>query len=285
MSTPNDPVLRGALGGELVPELVGGGSVYLTGEDQLRVTVLNAAAAVRVQLSGRLLNTSGEIVPYSHDFLPSTDRSVATMTRSIGEGWLLEASVKTIAGAPLIGQCYAILSIVRGSTGNQVDLSTLGAGYVTAVQRLAWPGAGFQSSLDGGGALRSITGAVPAAGAEVSETVPTGARWELISFAALLTTSATVSNRSANHTLDDGANIYFRADSNLAHAASIALLYVLATCFTIPSSTNGLAYQKPLPPNIRLGAGHRIRTQTTNLQAGDQWSAVQYLVREWIEGA
>ena len=38
-----------------------------------------------------------------------------------------------------------------------------------------------------------------------------------------------------------------------------------------------------LPFNNRLGAGHRIRTKTNNIQGADQHGPVQYLVREWFD--
>ena len=37
--------------------------------------------------------------------------------------------------------------------------------------------------------------------------------------------------------------------------------------------------------DLILLAGHRIRTSTSSLQAGDDWGAPQLLVEEWLEGA
>lgn len=281
---PKDTDSVEQLGGELLPDLVGANSVYLTGEDSLRVSVLNAAAGVRMQVSGRILTTRGTIVDYSHDFAPSTDRTIATLTRPIGEGWLLEATVRAIAGSPQIGQSYAIVSIVRGATGNVIDLSTLAAGYVTAVQRLAWPASGVSNSLDGGGALRSITGAVPAAGAEIAETVPTGARWELITFCAQLVTSATVGNRTPQLTIDDGALLFYRFAGAPAQVASTTFRrqwFAGAAGAAVDANNNQLM---ALPIGIRLGSGYRLRTVTAGIDGTDQWSLIQYLVREWIEG-
>jgi hypothetical protein len=45
-----------------------------------------------------------------------------------------------------------------------------------------------------------------------------------------------------------------------------------------------LALQIPVPFNIRLAAGARIKTVTAAIQAGDQYTAPQYLVREFLEG-
>lgn len=285
MAGPDTPLPRGALGGELLPSLVGISSIYLTGEDQLRLTIFNAGAAVRVQLSGRLLTTSGEVVAFAHDVLPATDRSASTLTRAIGEGWLLEATARTIAGTPLIGQCFAVLSIVRGSTGNFVDLSTLAAGYVTVANRLAWPGTGVQSSLDGAGALRSILGATPGAGGNVLETVPTGARWELLSLQFTFTTAVAAANRRVILILDDGVNNYAFVTANFTQAASLAFTYMWAQALNSVQDANLSTIMAPLPNNLRLGSGHRIRSSTQAIQGADQFSVVTYLVREWIEGA
>jgi hypothetical protein len=42
---------------------------------------------------------------------------------------------------------------------------------------------------------------------------------------------------------------------------------------------------RSLPSMMFLSAGHRIRTVTAAIQAADAYTAVQYLVREWLEGA
>lgn len=54
-----------------------------------------------------------------------------------------------------------------------------------------------------------IVGANPAAGAEVSETVPAGETWCLLGVRVTLVTSATVATRQPILTLDDGTNIFF----------------------------------------------------------------------------
>jgi hypothetical protein len=40
-----------------------------------------------------------------------------------------------------------------------------------------------------------------------------------------------------------------------------------------------------IPNGLMLLAGHRIRTNTQNLQVTDDWGAPQFLVKEWLEGA
>jgi len=48
--------------------------------------------------------------------------------------------------------------------------------------------------------------------------------------------------------------------------------------------TNQDGYTAPFPVDVRMGAGHRIRSVTLGIQAGDQFDQVQYLVREWMTG-
>lgn len=260
-------------------------ALYVTGEDQLRLTVLNALAGVTVTIRGRCEDLSGRVVPFGSTLTPASDRTASQVTVRLGEGWLLNAHAFVSAAAPLTGQTFAILSLIRGEGTAALELATLAAGPITTVQRLSYPGSSVANSLENAGAIRAIGGATPAAGNDVAEVVPTGARWELLSFRATLTTSATVANRYPSMWLDDGTNEFFISNGGGPEAASDAEVHVwvqgvpISSAFLIGRALN------PLPTGIRLGAGFRIRTQTNGLQATDQWSAVRYLVREWLEGA
>jgi hypothetical protein len=260
-------------------------AIYVNGEESLRVSVLNALAGVRVRIAGRFLHLDGRIEPIVDTILPTSDRVVSVKTLPLAAGWLMNAQASVNAGAPLTGQTFAILSLVRGRTGAFEELATLAAGPITAVQRLAWPGSLVGNSLDGAGALRTIVGSAPGAGAEISETVPTGARWELLTFDTTLTTSATVANRMPALRFQDGASVLGLFPASTVITASAA------TGLTWAASAPGVS---PLPlirqsiaigAGIRLGSGAVIGTTTTALQAGDVYTQPRYLVREWIEGA
>jgi hypothetical protein len=267
------------------PALAGPG-FYLHPDDNLRITVYNALATVRVKATGRRLDAiSGRVEPFEHEFTPTSDRVASIITRRLGEGWLLNLQLFASNAAPLHGQAFAVASIVRGQEGFVVDLATLAAGYVTAKQRVAWPGGIITSSLEGHGALRSIAGSTPAAGAEISETVPTGARWELLAFEATFVTSAVAANRVPQLTIDDGTTVVFRLGAALNQAASLTQRRSWFQGAPAPYLDNASNLPLPIPSNVRLGSGFRIKTVTAAIDVGDQYSAVQYLVREWIEGA
>jgi hypothetical protein len=263
----------------------GGAPIYSAGGEALLVSVMNAAAGVTVTVTGRTLALGdSKPSPFAAAIVPATDRSVSTRIIPIPDGWLLSAQAIVSAGSPLTGQTFVKLSLIHGTTSTSPELWTLCADYVTAKQALSYPGAGIIDPTETAGALRSIAGTTPGAGAEISETVATGARWEPLALAFTLTTAVAVANRAVQLTIDDGASIYFRASVNVNQPASLVYNYGFVQGYGNPSISQVFALLSILPMNARLGSGHRIKTVTANLQAADQFSAVQYLVREWIEG-
>ena len=262
---------------------------YFAGDDNLRVTVLNGLAGVTVRVAGRFLHCEAgaapRIEPFAHTLVPASDRTASTLTTRLGTGWLLDVQAIASGGTPLTGQTFVILSVVRGLSGGIEDLATLAAGYLTSTQRVVWPGDRIHDSLDGGGALRSISGTTPAPGAEISETVPAGARWQLLAFRAQLVTDANVASRVIRLLVDDGANILAHTSTNVGQATALTYTYgwVQGPMTGAVGQVNALLFG--LPNLLLLGAGWRIRTSTASIQVGDQFSLVQYLVREWIEGS
>jgi len=264
------------------PELEVGG-FYFAGDDQLRITSWNSLANVRVVVTGRFVHADdGHIEAFSEVHTPNTNRTAASDTYGRARGWLTDLSVLVTGATPQRGQTFVRVDVVRGLGAGAIALSTFIQGYVTATQRLAYPGSIVSDSLTGPGTMRSITGTDPAAGSEISETVPTGARWRYVSLRASLVTDATVANRTPNIFFDDGANVYAAAGVNFNHAASTTLAYSFDAVAVTQVQTS-LNAQVSTPGNLVLAAGHRFRTSTGSLQAGDNWGAPQYAVEEWLE--
>lgn len=264
------------------PSVVSGLGFYFGGDDRIRLTSWNSLASVTIVLTGRFVHLDGRVEPFSDVHTPATNRTAATSTFQRAQGWLTDLSALVTGAAPLRGQTFVRVDVVRGQGSVDTPLSTLMQGYVTATKRLAYPGSVVEDSLAGQGAIRSITGTNPAAGAEISETVPTGARWRFMALRATLTTDGTAANRTPNLLFDDGANIYAACGVNSNQVASTAVAFHfvdVGQTFT-QTTLNG---QVSTPANLVLAAGHRIRTSTGALQAGDDWSAPQYAVEEWLE--
>jgi hypothetical protein len=262
--------------------LVGGG-LYLTGDDNLRITTIGALAGAVLAIEGRLVTPEGVAIPIAERHVPSSAYATLTQILPMSEGILTHLQVRATSGAALRGHCFAVVEVVRGGGTNAQPLGTLLADYVTATGRLAWPGSPIASSISGPGRLRSIAGTDPAAGVEISETVPPGVRWRLVSFQGTLTTSAAVANRFPGILIDDGTTVLLFSRSLAAQTASNGVNHSWAD-WGAQSTTLGSPNALPIPPGLILAAGFRIRTSTAALDVGDNWTAPQYLVEEWLEG-
>lgn len=256
---------------------------YMTGEDVLQISGWNITTGVRLTVSGRFLTLDGRVQSFAHDVALTTDRVIASVVRQIGEGWLLNLTVTTGGTASIFGATFARVQVVRGVAASGVVIGTLCSGYVTSVQPIAFPGGRVRSMGEGPGNIRSVTGTNPAAGVEISETVPTGAIWRLIAFAVLFVTDATVANRLPILVVDDGATAFYGADPPEAQAANGNATWAVGAGISRLTLTGGTRLWA-FPNDIRLRAGSRIRTTTIALQAGDNFAAPQLLVEEWIEG-
>jgi hypothetical protein len=255
---------------------------YLTGEEELQLTSLANVAGVTLTIAGRILRPDNTISRIAFTHAPNSNRTTATKIVPLSEGWLLGLTVRATAGTPPFGSVWVAFDLLLGQSNATQVMQTLGAGFCTTNTPFQLPFGVNMLPLDGPGNLRSITGTTPGAGAEISETVPTGARWEPLAFRFQLATSATVANRGKILTFDDGANEYHRVESNANQAASSTFFYAHAQGHSAGSTGVGATVMNHLPGNFRMGAGHRIRTSTGGIQVGDQYSAVQYLVREWL---
>jgi hypothetical protein len=233
----------------------GGSPIYFTGEDALKLTVQNAASGVIVTLTGRMLPFGAtRPVPFKQTLTPATDRTASSVVVGIGDGWLLNAQAIVSTGSPLTGQCFARLSVVHGLTSVAEELFSLGADYVTSKQPMSYPGSGVLDSTDGAGAIRSITGTNPAAGAEISETVPAGARWEFLAMFFVLVTSATVASRLLTALFDDGANTLIQAEADSSQAASGTVSYTASSFGTSQDIISNVTHVQ-VPMKIILPAG------------------------------
>ncbi len=260
----------------------GGAPFYLSGEDHLQVRAFNTAN-VTLAIVGRVLTVDGRILPFAESFIPSTGGALDTKAVQLTEGWLLNAAVQVSSGTPTASQCLVVLRVVRGLTSVAQSLGTLAQGYATASQEPSWPLTTTTPASGGGSAssstYRVVTGTDPAAGAQISETVPVGKRWRVMALSAVLTTDATVGNRQVSFLFDDGANVFFGADVVGNQTAGYAQRYNLGDGLTDAVSGAEIS-RKALPTQMWLPAGSRIRTSVAGFQAGDNWAAPFILIEE-----
>lgn len=254
-----------------------------SGEDNLRIAAANSLTGVTLAIQGRRMTAKGTVEAFAWTFTPSADRLVTSTLFPLGVGAVLNLTIFAATGTPQIGQTFVQAKLVRGFSGAIVVLGTILQGYVTSNQELAWPGSPIQSSIETGGYPRVVLGTNPALGAQLTETVPTGARWELQGFIAALTTSAVAGTRQPALVFDDGTFTYGIAVNPGTLAPSSTISFVWQPGVPSAPSGGGFAPLGNLAVPVVMLAGHRMRSSSNNFDAGDQWDQVHYLVREWLQ--
>lgn len=136
------------------------------------------------------------------------------------------------------------------------------------------------------GVLKVVTGTDPAAGVEITQTVPAGKAWELIAVRFTLVTDATAANRDVALLLDDGTTVFTKLNRPGSIIASKTYDLNFVTDFGFAGQENGLATSstRPMPSGIILGPGYRVRTSTDSIQAGDNYGAPALYVAEYDVG-
>ncbi len=263
--------------------LAGPEPFLFTGEDALQIDSFGSIVGVTLTVSGVMLSEGLQLLPFSFTHTPSSNRTLVTTRTSVGSGWLQHLRVTVSTGAPLVGQVFVFARACRGTTSVALPLGTIVSGYMTGNSDLFWPGVSPASPLDGAGAIRSIVGTAPGLGAEILETVPTGARWEVISFQATLTTSGVAGNRTPTLKIDDGVNIFFRVSISQNETSGATWFNNFSEDIPVTVDAGNKMFTVPIPSVIGLIAGSRIGTSTAGLLAGDQYAAPVYLVRERLE--
>lgn len=256
-------------------------NLYLTLEDRLRVQVINSVAGIEVDIQARIQLADGQVIPMRQQLLPGATRALQTFEFDLCEGFLLDLTVSTPTANTRVGGCFVVCGLIRGTGTNAIPSRTLISNYVNSGNFIGWPEGPSQQSIQGAGLARSVQQANPAAGADVVITVPTGARWLIQSLSAQLVTSAAVANRTPHLVVDDGANTLFNSPASAAQAAGVTVVY--SACGGVQAAFADGAAVLPIPDVSSYLQGWRIRTLTTNLQAGDQWQNIWLNVIEWLE--
>jgi hypothetical protein len=273
------------------PNVVGGGRVisspfqfFVDGADNLLVEGWNTVASARLEIVYRFVEPTGTVRVERHELTLTADRVGAERIIGLQPGALLNMSVVAIGAAPRIGQTFVCVKLVRGTGAAAIVVGLLLQGYVTAEQGLGWPGSPIVDSITGGGVIRTISGTNPAAGAEISEAVPTGARWQLLYLRTNLVASAAVAVRAPNLRLNttSGANkCFIPAPQTITAGQDVGITWGSGSAqFSDTGNRQSLA---SLPNDVILLAGETINTVTFNLDVGDDWAGPQLVVREWLE--
>ena len=258
------------------------GALLLSADEQIFVDVFNSLAGNVLNLGARLLRPNGELVIFFQQFTPTSDRTRSTFVMPGYEGALLSVIMGATIVTSLTGTCFVTLSTGRGTTATRVLTQMLAGGYITNASSFSWPPGRLMNAPEGPGRLRLITGTNPAAGVEISETVPTNARWRLRSIRFSFTASADVATRRVRLVVDDGTTTIWRTDAQITQVASTARTYHFGRGQVTDSLNVIDTVNYGLPPFV-LPAAARFSTLTVSLQALDNYGPPVYQVEEWLD--
>lgn len=257
---------------------------YIDGADNLRLEGWNSLTGVVLQLFGRFYTESGEVKVFEWSLPLTADRLRNVVTFPAVRGYLLNLSLSVIGATPKVGQTFARCSIVRGLTGATIVVGTLLQGYCSSTQALGWPGSPIQQSHEVDGYMREYVGTQPAAGAAITEIVPTNAHWRVYTMFVSYLTDATAGNRRPYLQISAGAvglYLLLRARTTIGPSvlSGLSLLELMPDTFFEDASFITIAY-----PHVELSADSRIVISTDLLPAGDQFFvAPRFMVQERLE--
>jgi hypothetical protein len=253
---------------------------YITVDDVLIVSCYTRfGPGLVLNVYARILLPDGKI--QQNTWILTTIGPGTSIIENLPEGFLLSLVVTTSTLQSTFGQAYILAQLSRAPGSIANGTGVLIAGYLSLYAELSWPPGVYWPSTFGAGWTHQAQLGAPGAGTEWSTSVPANTIWRLKSIYCTLTTSAAVANRVPHFILDDGANILADLAAPAVQAAGVAVNYSVNAGGQNAAAFDGLI-KITLPLDYDLLAGFRIRSLTTALQAGDTYSAVNFLIEEWL---
>lgn len=228
----------------------------------------STARTVRV----RGLHAAGEI---SFNLVTTADRALTSGSQTVPYEIITVSATLAETGVKR-GETYVRVSLRSGG----LIVAVLFAGYLTDSHGLTWPPGQFEASVSGEGFLRAITGTDPAAGVEISETVPTNTRWLILAIQFALVSDGAGSAIQLRLLYNVGADIQILLAPS-THGLSTSITYSAGVDREEFATNNGVMGMRL--PRMVLRGGDIISTNSVNLGAGDDYGAPTLYVMEWLE--
>lgn len=229
--------------------------------------------------------TRGIIEVGTFDLPALANRTLARRIVQMQEGYLLSVTAGATAAVQR-GQTWVRAYLLRGVTNisplAQNCAQLLLSDYTYINQPIGWPGGRQAQSTESTGFLHSLQQANPGGGNDWIFTVPAQNRWRVISIQAQLAVANSGAARPVEVIVDDGTNVYARMAANITFPINATTQLNFSNSGTPSTAIVSDAYAQ-MPSALTLPAGHRIRSNTTNIVAGDTWTNIWMLLEEYID--
>lgn len=241
--------------------------------DHLEVFVTSSIAASFTAFAQIRYDDNGEpdilIVPERVHAGDSAQQHVSSESVAKRNATVVAATIMEIGTTEVLrGQMYGTLAVTW-------RFMPIARGYLYDGHAVVL-GENVETGPTGGqGFIRSITGTNPAAGVEISETVPTDLSWRLIALDVVIVAGSAAFN--PQFVITDGTTEKWRS-SLITVAGSATERMILAQVGTrLEAATSILS----LPAGMILRPGYVI--ETTGISADDDYAAPELLVEQWLE--
>lgn len=253
---------------------------YVNIDDTFGIVLVTRTAPVTIQVHARFLRPADKaVIPITKSIVFSGAAYARQEQRfNTGEGFLLSLALSqqtTTFPRHVFVRCW----LQRGGgaiSASNLPAQLLMADYISQYIPASFPSGIFMHPTDGVGHLfNSASG--PGVGLDFQINMNALTRNKLRSLQATLVTSATVANRSILFNVGQLAIPVVALQT-----ASTTVIYRLipeAQQYTGADGSKVLG----LPTECGMDGTMNINSQTTGLQAGDQWTLGNYLNEEWLD--
>jgi len=276
------PIAGGAPQPEVVPQFhLSSGGLPVTPDDYLVIHTYRSDTNHQLWVNFLILDESGDILRYSDRLRVSSVGTWDTFEYQLVDGILLYAGVSVNDNIKQEGLVWASLGLQYRATGDPYFTAVLAEGYVKARRGIGYPGGRHEGFRDGPGYVRYVSGTNPAIGSQATITVPAGRIWRVLSCRATLSTSASVANREVRFRQNQGGGFVFIAPAVHTQPENTTYIYTWVS----GGRTDQVMYNvNPVivPDVVYLKGGDVVQTEVLNWQAGDDWSAIEMTVEEWL---
>lgn len=243
-----------------------------TGTFGLSVDVVSRAAS-DIKLTGFTKES-----PFVYKFRPVSTSTRETFNFSLTD-LPIAVSLISALGDFVAGDAFASVYL----TINGARVQQLMRGDMGGFDGLSWPQP--SGNPTGFEAFSSVTAVSddPAAGAEISITIPTAETWVLQAASVQLITAATAGSRRVHLVLDpeaSGGTLHFFGTTD--QIISETKRYNFVASATSSSLTDNNQIIVPIAQNLILPGASTIKTVTTNLAAGDDFGVMRLLINRYL---
>lgn len=214
--------------------------------------------------------------PFKFRFITGTDGSIEERDFPLPDIPVF-ASVRDVGEDTTQGELYARMLLV----GNGNELTELGAGLVYNSRSVTWPFSNVTDQLPGHGHFKIVTSADPAAGAEATISVPQHKLWRVYSVEFDLQSDSNAATRRVHLIFGETGVNGINCFADTSQIVNELFHYSAAHFGGSIDAEHDDDKLIPIPNPLWLMSEEVIETETTAIQAGDNFTPLRVRVEEF----